>query len=306
MANVLIGHTRVRAQLAQNRTHSVVLEGTARIGRRGLARWYAQLLNCRQPVNDMPCGVCPSCQNIQVGSHPDLLEVSPKEETSTGKKARSSIIPIAAISRSHDAGKDYDTHVLDWLETAPRYRHKVVIVDGAECLNESAANALLKSVEEPPHGARFVFITEDTSGVIPTILSRSVRYRVAPVSDLEIERAFGQVNPELMRFAAGRVGLIVEAERVNAQLEVTNRFLELTGGELIDALSAADTLEKSFERDLTPHALRFSLRRLPETVQVRADVALTRAVEALEHYATPSIVFSHLTLELREAMGRAK
>ncbi len=294
------------AQLAQNRAHSLILEGTARIGRHGLARWYTQLLNCRQPVQDQPCGVCPSCQNFLAGTHPDLLEVSPKEETSTGKKARSSIIPIGAISRSHDTAKDFEIHVLDWLETAPRYRHKVVIVDGAECLNESAANALLKSVEEPPHAARFVFITEDASGVIPTILSRSVRYRVAPVSDLDLERAFPETDPELLRFAAGRVGLVVQRERVGTQLEHTRRFLETVQTDLIDALSAADTLEKSYERDLTPHALRFQLGRLSEPARVRADESLNRAVEALEQYATPSLVFAHLALEWREALGRTE
>jgi DNA polymerase III subunit delta' len=303
---MLIGHARVKVQLAQNRAHSVLLEGTARIGRRGLGRWYAQLLNCREPRDGEPCGVCVSCQNFTVGTNPDVLEISPKEETSTGKKARSSIIPISAISRAHDTGRDYETHVLDWLETAPRYRHKVVVVDGAECLNEAAANALLKSVEEPLHGARFVFITEDVSGVIPTIVSRSVRYRVAPVSDLDIERAFPETDRELLRFAAGRVGLIVEAERVKAQLEETGRYLEAAGRELMDALTAADALEKHFERDLTPHALRFQLRRLPEPAQVRADAALTRAVEALEHYATPNLVFAHFTLELRAALGRAE
>lgn len=302
----MIGHARIQQQLGENRAHSVVLEGTARIGRRALARWYAQLLNCASPRDGQPCGVCPSCQNFASQSHVDYLEVSPKEETSTGKKARSSIIPISAISASHDTAHDFDIHVLDWLETAPRYRHKVVVVDGAECLNESAANALLKNVEEPPHGARFVFITEDVSGVIPTIVSRSVRYRVAPVPDVELERALPEHDPELLAFAAGRVGLVLQAERVTAQLQLTKQFLTAMNADLLDALSAADVLEKAFERDLTPHALRFQMRQLSETARVRADAALSRAVEALERYATPNLVFAHLALELREAMGRAE
>jgi hypothetical protein len=151
-----------------------------------------------------------------------------------------------------------------------------------------------------------VFITEDISGVIPTIVSRSVRYRVAPVSDLELERAFPTADAELLRFAAGRAGLLVESERVRAQLEATRAYLDAVGGALLEALTAADALDKSFERDLTPHALRFALRRLPQHAQVRADAALSRAVEALERYATPNLVFSHLTLELREAMGGAR
>jgi DNA polymerase-3 subunit delta' len=306
--NSIIGHTKLRRQLAENRAHSVILEGPAQVGRRVLAHWYAQLLNCRQPLNDEPCGTCPSCQNFAAqktgtGTHPDVLEVCPREETSTGKRARVSIIGIGAISAAHDTQRDHEIHVLDWLETAARYRHKVVIVDGASFLNESAANALLKSVEEPPHGARFVFITEEVSGVIPTIVSRSVRYRVAPVSDLEIERALPGADQRLLEFAAGRVGLMLQAERVRAQFEVTGGFLDAAKRDLLGAFSAADTLEKAFERDLTPHALRFLLRDLEMHVRVRVDAAITRAGEALERYATPNLVFAHLMLEVRDALG---
>ena len=112
----MIGHQKLQVQLAQNGAHSLILEGTAQIGRRVLAQWYAQLLNCKSPVNGQPCGACVSCQNFAAGTHPDLLIVSPKEETSTGKKARSSIIPISAISASHDTAKDHEIHVLDWLQ----------------------------------------------------------------------------------------------------------------------------------------------------------------------------------------------
>ena len=299
----MIGHQKLQRQLAQNEAHSLILEGTAQIGRRVLAQWYAQFINCKSPMDGQPCGACVSCQNFAAGTHPDVLQVSPKEETSTGKKARSSIIPISAISASHDTGKDHEIHVLDWLETAARYRHKVVIVDGASFLNESAANALLKSVEEPPHAARFIFITEDVSGVIPTIVSRSVRYRVAPVPDVELERALPEQPPRILEFAAGRVGWVLQAARVSAQLALVDGLLSAVKGDLLDAFSAADAFEKGFERDLSPQVLRFALRMWPMPAQVQADAALTRAVEALERYATPNLVFSHLALELRAALG---
>ncbi len=299
----MIGHQKLQRQLARNEAHSLILEGTAQIGRRVLAQWYAQLLNCKSPVDDQPCGACASCQNFAAGTHPDVLLIVPKEETGSGKKARSSIIPISAISASHDTNKDFDVHVLDWLETAARYRHKVVIVDGASFLNESAANALLKSVEEPPHAARFVFITEDSSGVIPTIVSRSVRYRAQPVPDVELERALPEQAPRILEFAAGRVGLVLQSGRVAAQLALVDGLLAAVKGDLLDAFSAADAFEKGFERELSPQVLRFALRMWPMPAQVQADAALSRAVLALERYATPNLVFSHLALELRAALG---
>ncbi len=193
----MIGHARVKHTLAEQVAHSVLLCGPARVGRREFARWWAKRLNCSQPNDLEPCGVCASCQNFAAGTHPDYLEISPKTETSTGKKARSSIIPIKAISSSHDPDHDYELHVMDWLETGARYRHKVVVFDGAEFLNEAAANALLKIVEEPPHQARFVFIAEDVSGVMPTITSRSVQIRVPPVSRIDLERAWLERHAQL-------------------------------------------------------------------------------------------------------------
>jgi DNA polymerase III subunit delta' len=303
----IIGHARVKHTLSEQVAHSILLCGPARVGRRGLARWWAQRLNCSRPNGLEPCGICASCQNFAAGTHPDYLEISPKTETSTGKKARSSIIPIKAISSSHDPDHDYELHVMDWLETSARYRHKVVVFDGAEFLNEAAANALLKIVEEPPHRARFAFIAEDVSGVMPTITSRSVQIRVPPVSSIDLENAWlehhEQLETELLEFASGRPGLILNAEHSRDCLSAAKDFWTAVRGDLLNALSAADALEKGFDRDLTPDALRFTLRGEAPSVRVRADTALERALEALERYATPSLVFMVLTLECRAAFG---
>ena len=302
----LIGHEAVKRLLEQTTTNSIILEGTARVGRRGLANWYAMRLNCKAPIGLEPCGVCASCQNFLSGSHADVLLVSPREETSSGKRARASLIPIGAISASHDLGKDFETHVIEFIELGPRYRHKVIIFDGAQFLNESAANALLKSVEEPPHQARFVFIAEDASGVIPTIVSRSQRYRVPPVPDAILEQYMAVIDPELLAFAAGRPGLILESEKTKSALNNAKNFLQKLQLGLLEALTAADQLEKNFDRLLTPDTLRFALRDLPAPTRIRADTALETTLRALERYATPSTAFSSLALEWRKALGVAE
>lgn len=303
----MIGHARVKHTLSEQVAHSILLCGPARVGRRRLARWWAMRLNCQRPNDLEPCGTCASCQNFMAGTHPDYLEISPKTETSTGKKARSHIIPIKAISGSHDPDHDYEFHVMDWLETSARYRHKVVVFDGAEFLNEAAANALLKIVEEPPHQAKFVFIAEDVSGMMPTITSRSVQIRVPPVSRIDLENAWltrhPQLETELLEFASGRPGLILNFEHTRSCLDVAREFWRAIGGDLLEALTAADVLEKNFDRDLTPDALRFLLREKPTSARVKADLAIEKALEALERYATPSLVFMVLALECRSAFG---
>ncbi len=302
----MIGHEKIKVLLEQTNANSIILEGAARVGRRGLANWYAMRLNCKNPTGLEPCSACASCQNFASGSHSDVLLISPREETSTGKRARVSLIPIGAISASHDTAKDFENHVLEFIELSPRYRHKVIIFDGAQFLNESAANALLKSIEEPPHQARFVFITEDASGMIPTIVSRSQRYRVPPVPDFILEQHMNPIDPELLLFAAGRPGLILEADKTRTAIAMAKTFLAKLQLGLLEAFTAADTLEKNFDRLLTPDALRFALRELTPTARIKADASLEKTLHALERYATPSTAFASLALEWRKALGVAE
>lgn len=249
------------------------------------------------------------------GAHPDYLEVGPKTHTSTTtktgekKQARSSIIPIGAISRHHDTRNEYELHVIDWLETAAREKSKFVVFDGAEFLNESAANALLKSVEEPSHRARFVFIAEDASAVMPTIVSRSVRLRVPPVETVDLERALSDLEPELdlelLEFAQGRPGVIFERERVRDTLKAAKGFLEAVQRDLLDALTAADGLEKHWDRDLGPQVIAFLIRNRDPHARLGIDRALLQLIEGLEGYATPSLAFAVFALLVRNALGVA-
>ena len=312
----IVGHERVKRQLAVQTANAVLLEGPARVGRRALARWFAQYINCRSPSGIEPCGTCASCAMFAAGTHPDYLEVGPKTHTSTTtktgekKQARSSIIPIGAISKHHDTKNEYELHVIDWLETAAREKSKFVVFDGAEFLNESAANALLKSVEEPSHRARFVFIAEDASAVMPTIVSRSVRVRVPPVEGMELERALAALEPELdlelLEFAQGRPGVIFERDRVRDAFKIAQGFLEAVQRDLLDALTAADGLEKQWDRDLGPQVIAFLTRKRGSHERLGIDRSMLELSEGLEGYATPSLAFAVFGLEVRKALGVAR
>jgi DNA polymerase-3 subunit delta' len=310
----IIGHAATRTELAGLTANAVLLTGPARVGRRALARWWAQYLNCSQPLGPEPCGRCPSCLAFQGGEHEDYLLIRPRETTSTGRVSQRSLIPISAIhpERSRTSGSDeYPVKVLPFLETGPRHRHKVVVFDGAEFLNEQAANALLKVVEEPPHAARFIFIAEDRPGVLPTIASRSVWVRAAPVPDAEMRAALSTLEPlepdeELLAFASGRPGLLVERERVRKALEEARAFLDGVNAGMGAALAAAERQNKAFDRSLTPKAIEFLLRSRAGRERLAAADAVERTVEALESYATPSLAWSALALDLRAAFGRAR
>ncbi len=97
--------------------------------------------------------------------------------------------------------------------------------------------------------------------------------------------------------------MILNDDHTRNCLDAAREFSLALEGDLLVALTAADLLEKSFDRDLSPDALRFLLREKPAQARVKADLALEKALEALERYATPSLVFMVLALECRAAFG---
>jgi len=306
----IIGHAQILEQLASlEGRHALLLGGTPRLGKHKLAHWLAALVNCSSP-SEKPCGICPSCTALLRETHPDLLEVGPKLETGSGKAARRAIIPIKAIAASRDDGHDFEIHVLDWLEIGPHYKRKVVIIDGAEFLNVEAANSLLKVVEQPPHNALFIFLTRDLLEVIPTIVSRCTRLNVPPVPETEMSAALklleGTQDPELLAFAAGRPGVLLERDAARAALTDAFQLLEGLESGMLEALSAAEALEKKFDPLWHPEALGFVARRYSPWVRLNLDETLLEAQKKLEQYANAGLVFGVMALEWRRVLGYSR
>ncbi len=309
----IIGHVHILEQLSQlEGRHALLLGGTPRLGKHKLAHWLAALVNCSS-LSEKPCGICPSCTALLRETHPDLLEVGPKLETGktgSGKAARRAIIPIKAIAASRDDGHDFEVHVLEWLEIGPHYRRKVVVIDGAEFLNVEAANALLKVVEQPPHNALFIFLTRDPLEVIPTLVSRCTRLSVPPVSEVEMNAALklleGTQDPELLAFAAGRPGVLLERDAARAALTDAFQLLEGLESGMLESMNAADVLEKKFDPLWHPEALGFVARRYSPRVRLQLDQTLLEAQKKLEQYANAGLVFGVLALEWRRVLGYSR
>ncbi|MBI0445082.1 DNA polymerase III [Deinococcus sp. DB0503] len=302
-------HGPLLEQTGVFRGNALLLTGPARVGKRDVALAIAAQHNCTgmRGVYGEACGSCPSCRAFAAGAHPDLLLVEPRATTTTGRAARRKVIPIGAILADRDKGREYETHVFEFLELRPTFRRRVVVVDGAEHLGPEAANALLKLVEEPPHGALFVFLAEDLRAVIPTIVSRSARLSVTPAPDQAIERILalsGEVpDAELVAFAAGRAGVLADREAVRAALADAAAFTQALGVSLLVSLEAAERLEKRWDPTWHPEALRFTWRTRSSHARARADAALDALQAALEAYASPSLSFQVFALNLREAFG---
>jgi DNA polymerase III subunit delta' len=167
---------QVTALLAQ-RGHAWLLHGPSGLGQYELALELARAWLCDEPGPSGACGHCASCHAIDVCAHTDLYVLMPE----TAMLAREWPLPEKAQAEiddkkrkpSNDIRVDAMRDAVEFAQrTSGRGRGKVVFVSPAERMNAITANALLKTLEEPPGDVRFVLATEAAHQLLPTIRSR--------------------------------------------------------------------------------------------------------------------------------------
>ncbi|MDW8324226.1 MAG: DNA polymerase III subunit delta' [Burkholderiales bacterium] len=172
--NVHPWNRAVWAQLTRMRhplPHALLLHGMAGIGKRELALAYAQWLLCERPGEQGGCGTCRACAWIRQGAHPDLHWVEPEEteegaeETDKARRARP-IIRIDQIRALIEA-LSLSAHQGGW---------RLALIRPAEAMNPAAANALLKTLEEPPPRVMLILISHQPRRLLPTVLSRCHKF----------------------------------------------------------------------------------------------------------------------------------
>jgi DNA polymerase-3 subunit delta' len=169
------GHDRIVASLRQSLgqgrlPHALLFIGPEGIGKRSLARKLAQGLLCEtRPATELdPCETCPGCLQVEAGTHPDFVEVARPEDKHE--------LPISVI---RDLCNQFG------LKPA-RGPRKVALVDDADDLNDEAANAFLKTLEEPPPGAVLILIGTSAELQLETVVSRCQVVRFDPLSEADI------------------------------------------------------------------------------------------------------------------------
>ncbi len=148
---------------------SLLMCGADGIGKRVLALNAARALLCDTPRADhTACGECPSCHFVAQNQHPDLMLIEPLEYGDSGEIKVLDAIPVDAIRR-----------LIAFMQVSDhRQRGKIAIITPAEKLNPAAANALLKTLEEPPEGARLILVAHQWKRLPATTLSRCQRWAV--------------------------------------------------------------------------------------------------------------------------------
>ncbi len=177
--------------------HALLLFGPPGVGKSQLAHDFGQALLCESPASGgLACGRCDACGWFAAGNHPDWRRVAPESlDAASGGDAtddgedEGSAEAAAPRARAGRASKDIKIAQIralaDFIALAPhRGRRKVIQVDPADAMNIPAANALLKSLEEPSGDTVFLLVTSRPAALPATIVSRCVRRPIqAPTAD---------------------------------------------------------------------------------------------------------------------------
>ena len=178
--------------------HALLITGIPGVGKKTLARALAHSLLCEHPATGDACGQCPACRKLERSVHPDVYELLPE-----GKFIK--IEQIREIKR-----KLMFHPVLG--------EHRVFLVFEAQHMNRDAANALLKSLEEPPPGNYLILTSPDDRALLPTIVSRCQRIDLSPLPDRTVKDFLMETKDvqeseaaELAGLCGGSLGRALEA-----------------------------------------------------------------------------------------------
>jgi len=194
--STLVGQEHVvraltHALTEQRLHHAYLFTGTRGVGKTTLARILAKALNCEKGITATPCGVCSACQEIDSGRFVDLLEVDAATNTRV----------------------DEMRQLLENAVYAPtRGRFKVYVIDEVHMLSNSAFNAMLKTLEEPPEHVKFILATTDPQKIPVTVLSRCLQFNLKQMPAAAISGHLAHIlQTEAVPFDNGALALIARS-----------------------------------------------------------------------------------------------
>ena len=252
----VIGHERhktlLEAAIRHDRVaHAYLFHGDAHIGKRLMAVRLAQALNCEGSADaggPDGCGPCRSCRQIEARTHPDFLLIEPDQEMTNPQ------IKIEQV-------REIESQII-YRPLIGRF--KIVLIDQADRLTLGAANALLKTLEEPPAHSVFVLVTGRPFALPSTIMSRCQCLRFVPPAQTQVEAALilkRNMPPQDARLLAlatqARIGEALQAEIASmrqSREELQTLLSPSSLRSMTRLLAVADTLAKA---DRAPEAFEW-------------------------------------------------
>jgi len=196
-----VSRTLLNAVKSNNIAHSYIFYGPRGLGKTSTARILAKTLNCHSPIDFNPCNKCISCKEIASSSSLDVVEIDAASYTKV-ENVRETIIENVNLSPVRD-------------------KYKIYILDEVHMLSNSAFNALLKTIEEPPEHVVFIMATTEIAKVPLTVISRCQTFKFKPIP------------PKLM---VERLKEICKKENITYDDDGLNLIVSFSNGALRDSL----------------------------------------------------------------------
>ena len=234
------------ALTTQRLHHAYLFTGTRGVGKTTVSRILAKSLNCQGAdgqggITATPCGVCQACRDIDAGRFVDYTELD------------------AASNR----GVDEVQSLLEQAVYKPvQGRFKVFMIDEVHMLTNTAFNAMLKTLEEPPEYLKFVLATTDPQKVPVTVLSRCLQFNLRPMA------------PETIR---AHLTAVLEVEQVPAEVQALRLLARAARGSMRDALSLTDQAIAFGSGQLQEASVRLMLGSVDRSYVYRLIEALALA-----------------------------
>jgi DNA polymerase-3 subunit delta' len=217
----------------QRLAHASLLFGEQGLGKRTFAFAAARLLLCDQPSDSSPCGSCPNCRFSANDNHPDLLRVAPEDGSKILKVDQVRALGAFTDKTAHSAGR------------------KVVIIEQSDSLNINAANALLKTLEEPAGDTVLLLLSDKPGSLMPTIRSRCQRVSfVTPKTDVALAWLNAKLEDRseiasLLDLAGGKPVLaqeLADSGELEQRQNIVRAFARISEGKL-DPIEFAATFK---------------------------------------------------------------
>ena len=254
-------------------SHAYIFIGTRGTGKTTCARILAKAVNCENPVDGNPCGVCAACRGISEGSVLDVVELD--------AASNNSVDNVRALRE-------------EAVFSPATVKKRVYIVDEVHMLSTAAFNALLKILEEPPEHLMFILATTELQKVPATILSRCQRH--------SFKRIDAPAIAEYLEYIAGKEGFTLHHDA--AEL-----IARLADGGVRDALSLLDQCSASETIDLDAVYYAMGLAGNRRTAALMECILDRQTEKAIRDFNAlwmdgkdPAVLLSELTGLLRDAL----
>lgn len=246
-----VAQTLKNAISADRVHHAFLFTGARGVGKTSAARIFAKALNCQDGPTTQPCGICPSCLEITNGHGIDVLEIDGASNT----------------------GVDDIRELRENIRYLPsRSRYKIFIIDEVHMLSINAFNALLKTLEEPPEHAKFIFATTEPHKIPITILSRCQRFDFKKIGLVPLQK---------------RLRFIVDQEKIEIADISLAAIARSGGGSMRDALSTLDQVIAFCGEQITDDEVQkllglVSRRLLVETIEAALERDTRQALALIQ------------------------